>query len=320
MPTKKKESEKPQEQEQTQEPEKPPEEEKELLPIQSSNELATATDLYGAMKSVEEFAKIVQKVAPWGQQFKPTEVGLVVRRSLGMGLDPLNPHEVQVWKDKRGQICFQLAYTLVTEWVKRFKGEHTEPIFYQLSDIEAEGEGLSEGDVAFYATFIMTEDMPRMHDLIKMGFDPKEAKSMVTVKGIGVATKAEYSGQYFVPAGRSRAWKLKKRAMVDAYRCKFGTPTRAEIMELRRRGTLEAATTADWEVASDDGEEESFEGRVRLAELSANTRQTLDEWDSLNDEEKKARFEQNKRLLRGDPDADITEGHYTEVQPEAVEA
>jgi hypothetical protein len=199
---------------------------------------------------VNRIATVVQKVAPWGIGLKPQEIGLVVRRAISMGVDPLNPHEIQIWKDRRGVINMQLAYTLMTEWVKRFKGKHTEPQYFRLTSEQLADEGLNDDDVAYFARFVMIDDLPNVIKFAEV-FGAETARQMYTVTGLGVASRAEYDGQYFAANGRSKSWKVQKRALTDAYRKKFGTPTQAEIMELRRMVTYDAIDPEDWEATAD---------------------------------------------------------------------
>jgi len=160
-------------------------------------------------------------------------------------LDPLNQHEVQIWKDSRGTVNFQLAYTLTTEWVRHFHGEHTEPQYHRLGTEELAAEGLAENDTAFRVSFLMKRDIPSLSALTE-AYDARQARAMLEITGLGVAQVGEYTGKYFAPAGRSRAWKVKKRALTDAYRRKFGTPTRSEIEELRRAGGMANVRPQDW--------------------------------------------------------------------------
>jgi len=233
--------------------------------VSQTQEAATAASLYGAKEDQTHLYQAIKAIAPWvnpsrGPKMSEREVTLVVRRAMAMGLDPLTPHEVQIWKDHRGNVNFQLAYTLLAEWVRKFKGDHTEPIYDRLGEAELIGEGLDVDDIAYRVTFIMKDDIKHLKTLIEAGYEPKHARRMVEVKGIGVADGNEYAGEYFAPKGRSRSWKVKKRALTDAYRRKFGTPTRPEIVELRRlRGDADL-TLEDWEVAAD-----CANGKDRLA-------------------------------------------------------
>lgn len=189
---------------------------------------------------IQQFAELVRRIVPWASErascpMSNGEVGLVVRRALTMGLDPLNPHEVQIWKDKRGSINFQIAYTLLAAWVLRFHGEHTEPQFSRLTEEQLKAEGLAPKDIAYRVRFIMKRDLAAMREMMALRvFDTHEIRAMFEITGLGVAGLKEYNGQYFAPAARSKSWKVQKRAVTDAYRRKFGTPTKAEIEELRR--------------------------------------------------------------------------------------
>jgi hypothetical protein len=123
--------------------------------VTREQEIATAATLYGAERDIKEFGYAIKSFAPWAEKMENKDVSLVVRRSLAMGLDPLNPHEVQIWVDNRGKVQFQLAYTLTVQWVKHFKGEHTEPLYEPLTQADLDMEGLDHGCMAFYCRFIM---------------------------------------------------------------------------------------------------------------------------------------------------------------------
>lgn len=221
---------------------------------------------------VQRFAQVVKSCAPWAKDLTNAEIGLSVRRALAMGLDPLNPHEVQIWKDNRGNINFQLAYTLMVEWVKRFKGNHTEPRFERLSQEQAEEEGIPSGAVAYRVRFVMTDDLPRMTEFMQTGlYDAREVRAMFEVTGVGVATSQEWANQYFAPNGRSKANKVQKRALIDAYRRKFGTPSRSEIETMRRDNVIPQTEIEDWERVAEI-EDLSAHERARVASEYAGQR------------------------------------------------
>lgn len=224
--------------------------------VTAQQERATAVSIYGQDDQVKQMIQAVRTVAPWINNrdpklsFSDNEVALVVRRAMAMGLDPLNPHEVQIWKDNRGSVNFQISYTLMAEWVRRFKGTHTEPEYHRLTKEELIEEGLQQTDVAYRVSFVMDDSIDKLMVLAQV-YGAEKARAMVAVTGFGCAKASEYSSEYFAPAGRSKTWKVQKRAMVDAYRRKFGTPTRAEIEELRRIGGFERVRAEDWEGTED---------------------------------------------------------------------
>jgi hypothetical protein len=279
---------------------------KDLVEVQQRS--ITADSLYGSEEDQKALYRAVSKFAPWVKGQHPMsaeEVMLVVRRSTSQGLDPLNPHEVQIWKDRHG-VQIQHAYTLMVEWVKHFKGDFTEPQYERLTDHELREEGLEEDDVAYRVHFLMKDDIPLLIELKGCGYDAKEAKRMLEVTGLGVAPRNEYDGDYFAPKGRSKSWKVKKRAMTDAIRRKFGTPTRAEIVELRRVRGDSRLTLEDWVVSAEDGE-----AQLQLARAAAEERTWREEFDSLSEEEQKKRLEEMHTLLSGTKDD--REGNLTDA-------
>ena len=290
----------------------------EMALVTREQEHQTATSLYGGNDQLRELFDAVKAVAPWAngkESMTNNEIALVVRKAVAMGLDPLNAHEVQIWKDKRGAVNFQIGYPLMVEWVRHFHGEHTEPRYHRLSADELKAEGLQAADVAYRVTFLMKADIGSLQTLSESGYDPQEARAMLEVSGLGVATAAEYQGEYFAPAARSRSWKVQKRAMVDAYRRKFGTPNRSEIEELRRIGGFERVHPEDWE-----GTEELKPGDAgALAKSHALDREHR---EALEDPEYAAEFaatvvEAQAALY---PEAKIVEAQVRDVEPDPAPA
>lgn len=214
----------------------------------------------------EQMVDVVRRLAPWARDVPPAEVELVVRRALTMGLDPLNPSEVQIWKDERGKISFQIGYQLMEAWVKKLHGEHTQPRFFRLSSEELKAEGMAETTIAYRCEFIMVQDFKAISEATEI-FGREEALRMFTCIGLGAATQAEYNGAYFAPKGRSASWKVQKRALTDAYRRKFGLPTAEELLEVKRRFGFAALSAEDYELA--EGLTDDLAGLHALAQSNA---------------------------------------------------
>jgi hypothetical protein len=266
-------------------------------------ERTTAMRLYGGDGDIAAFGYAVKKVAPWAKNMEDHDIGLVVRRALAMGVDPLNPHEVQIWTDNKKRVQFQLAYTLMAEWVRHFYGQHTEPKFDELDENGKDREGLPHSAMAFRVTFIMHSDLAKLETLLKI-FQPQEARQMVTVKGLGVAFPQELQSPYFAPAGRSPAWKVQKRALVDAYRRKFGTPTRDQITVLRRISGRDQVAPEDWvEVASFAGTMTQDE-RTEHAIAQAETRIANEERGKMTPEKAAEILEHGRIVLHGGDNMD----------------
>jgi hypothetical protein len=272
-------------------------------------EQSAVSRLYGGQENVNDLAAVVKKVAPWAKGFSNDDIGLAVRRAVSMGLDPLNSHEVQIWKDKRGNVKFQISYTLLAEWVSYHKGDFTDPQYRRLTEDELFDEGLVPTDIAYRCSFLMKKDIPLLGELVSGGYPPDQARRMLEVSGIGVASKGEYNGKYFAPAGRSKSWKVQKRAFVDAVRRKWGTPSRPEIEELRRERGNGTLTIGDWEHGG---------GTERGAQIAAGDRKALEEREQMTPEERLAEYERNRSLLRGDPDDEFIEGSFEDPTPEST--
>jgi hypothetical protein len=240
-------------------------------------------------------------VAPWvhyklngqWQQTTKKEVSLVIRRCMALGVDPLNDKEVHIWRGKHG-VNFQLAYTLMAQWVRNMKGGHTEPRFTDLTPAEKELHGLAENDQATRASLVMLSDIHNIIALTQAGFSPEEARAHFTVTGLGTVRAKDWASPYFAPNGRSKRWKLQKRALTDAYRRRFGEPSRQEIHVLRRqRGDVlllpEDLNGTDHLLPVD-------RTNLALAHAQARTRSAVA--TERNPDEVLAR---GRRLLRGDP-------------------
>ena len=216
---------------------------------------ASLGQLYGDQEEITAMAKAVRTVAPWANDPKFTltnhEIGLAIRRCRALGLDPLNPHEVQIWKDKHG-LHLQLAYPLLTQWVRETHGGHTAPTYRELTAEELDDEGLPDCVPAIRCSFILDSDLDRMLALIEAGFDPAEARALFTRHGLGTATISDWTNPYFAPNGRSKRWKLRKRALTDAYRMLFGSPSRDDIIQLRRSRHQHLLTPEDFAHIADD--------------------------------------------------------------------
>jgi hypothetical protein len=171
----------------------------------------TVETLYGDDAQVAALAERVMMVAPWAhyklsgewQQMTKKEVSLVIRRCMALGVDPLNDKEVHIWRGKHG-VNFQLAYTLMAQWVRNMKGGHTEPRFTDLRPDEKDLHGLSENDQATRASLVMLSDIPNIIALSQAGFSPEEARAHLTVTDLGTVRAEDWASPYFAPSGRSK--------------------------------------------------------------------------------------------------------------------
>ena len=276
-------------------------------------EVKTTVQMYGNDDEIQALGELVKQFAPWAKDLTNVEIGGVVRRVMSMGLDPLNGHEVQIWKDNRKVVQVQPAYTLMIDWVKKFNGDHTQPRYYRLVEEELAEQGLPADAVAYKCTFIMNEDLDRMTTLLNMNvYEPKEIREMFEVSGLGVSLAEEYNAkskggvEYFAPTGRSKSWKVEKRALIDAYRHKFGTPSRSEIETLRRQSGTDKITPDDWQGAYEVGADER--GTLALAQDSAQQRDK----EPMTREEAKT----GANALYGDGNGGTVDGVFKDVPSE----
>jgi hypothetical protein len=212
----------------------------------------SADHLYGDDEQVAELAERVRMVAPWvrykdggsWREMTREEISLVVRRCMALGVDPLNQHEVQVWRDWKG-VQFQLAYTLMTQFAQQICGGHAEPLYEELTDDQLLAEGLTSNDHAAYCYVPLDKDWDRVMALMDRGMSYEEAAKKFAARGLGVALAEEWNNKHFAPNGRSKLWKVRKRAYTDAIRMRFGVPSRSDIVELRRMRRDDGPTDRD---------------------------------------------------------------------------
>ena len=208
-------------------------------------------------KDDEQFRRgqAVRQLAKWANGDYPmtdSEIALMVIRGDTTGLDVFNAHEVQIYKDKHG-IQWMLAYTLVAQWADRCLGGHTQPRYNVLSEEETDLQGIPEGEGAIRCAFMMNKDIDRFIRLVSGGIDQDRAEEMCTRTGIATVKGKDWNNKYFAPNGRSKMWKLQKRAYVDAIRTNFGEPGYSEIVMLRRERGEQSMRPQDWQVGAGDG-------------------------------------------------------------------
>lgn len=256
-----------------------------------------------------KFGQMIRSFAPWANNEKhpvtDVEIALIVQRGAKSGLDVLNPHEVQVWKDKRGNINFQIAHALTAQWANVTLGGHTQPRYCELTDDEKESHGIPTTDHAIRCELVMLADISLIKTMIDAGWEPQEARTDVTMIGVGVVSASDWDGAYFAPNARSKRWKLEKRAYADAIRGRYGTPSEKDILELRRVRGEDSIEPGDWAVAQD---EISTETAVRHAKVSANG--NGHETPTETPEETLAR---NRAIMHGAPEDDFIDGIVEDV-------
>jgi hypothetical protein len=68
----------------------------------------------------------------------------------------------------------------------------------------------------------MLSDIPHVIALSEAGFSPEEAREHFTVTGLGTVKAEDWASPWFARKGRSKRWKLQKRAVTEAQRRRFG--------------------------------------------------------------------------------------------------
>jgi len=198
-------------------------------------------------------ANQIRKFAHWanGEKYPMSndEVILTAIRARQMGVHPLNDKAFSAYKDAHG-IHLDYHYSLIAKYVTKARGiRHTNPRYFRLSSEELEQEGLNDNFVAYYATFILIEDLQHYYDLMER-VPEKLAYQTIAKHGLGSVIKKRWASPHFAPNGRSKAWKVQKRALKDAYVKAFGYPAPAEAAALQAAGGWISPSDSDLEVAA----------------------------------------------------------------------
>jgi len=258
-----------------------------------------------ALYPTDELAQrgaMLRAFAPFAHGSEPVtdqEIALVVLRADAMALDALNPHEVEVFKDKRGKINFMLSYVLEHQWIEEFHGGHLRPEYTPFTEDEKEQHGIPLVDKAMWCRFIMKRDIPLIAQMAEAGWTYEDARAEVTNVGHATVTRADWDAtahgkEFFAPNARDKQWKLNKRAFVDAVRSNFGDPSPRAIFQLRRARGEENIDAGDWEVANG---EKATDARVRHAQAVAHARQ-----QEPVDETAEETLKRNTTILHGEED------------------
>ena len=232
-------------------------------------------------------AEMIFRFAPYAHSddypMRKDECLFVAIRCHEMGVHPLNLQGIQVYKDNHG-IHIDYHYSMIIKYASQIrKVRHTQPRYTRLTPEQLEDEGLGATDIAYYASFIPYEaldDYYRMMD--KM--NTQEAYDLFAIRGIGSVSKTKWSGAYFAPNGRSRAWKVQKRALKDAYVRWLGYPSPSEARYMQEQtGWVEPTPdTLETYAATEDDENvillsENATKQNRYIEEHPATREEMDD-------------------------------------------
>lgn len=188
-----------------------------------------------------------QEVINWlrsllGAEASDQEIINAARTMQALGLRP-DRHECAIWF-QRGHVHVEIAYTLLVKYAKAHG--YINPRFRRLTPAEIKEDGMPPGSIGYECKMIQQDLLPMWISLANKT-DAKTADDVLCVTGRGYATPEEWRSTYFPPKGRSRAWRVQKRALADAIRRTIGSPGREEIEALRtpELPALTAEETAD---------------------------------------------------------------------------
>ena len=204
-------------------------------------------------------AEMIFRFAPYAHSddypMTKSDCLFVAIRCREMGVHPLNSQGIQVYNDNHG-IHIDYHYSMIIKYASQLrKVRHTQPRYTRLTPEQLEDEGLGATDIAYHATFIPYEALDDYYKMMDK-MTPQEAYDLFAIRGIGSVSKNKWGGSYFAPNGRSRAWKVQKRALKDAYVRWLGYPSPSEARYMQEQTGWVEPTEAALETyaATEDGE------------------------------------------------------------------
>ena len=194
-------------------------------------------------------AEMVHRFAPYAEEMTRDDALFVAIRCDEMGVHPMNDKAIQVYKDSHG-IHIDYHYSLIAKYVSQIRGiRHTQPRYTRLTTEQLEEQGLAPTDIAYFASFVPRDAWDDYYNMMDR-MSAQDAYDLFAVRGIGSTSKEKWDGFYFAPNGRSKAWKVYKRALKDAYVTAFGYPSPSEARSLQEKSEFFAPSMEALEYSS----------------------------------------------------------------------
>jgi len=206
----------------------------------------------------------------------------------------LNPFRGEVYFYKsRGQMVVVDGYKALARWAGK-KAPYSE---------WDENLPLDDGRVEHVRVWILRDDRREMLEMFTgMGAPWAEAIKMAATYADGVVTQADTLTRNNAPKDPPTGWTwrdvARKRAFKNAINLSHGAPSPRDIADMSWDVNGTKTLPEDWDGAEDLSQHEA----EKLAALRANGREQQAVWQTLEPQEKQQRFEENNRLLHGDPD------------------
>ena len=251
---------------------------------------------WGDRDVLREYATRLKRFMPGGDKLTWDEAFLLAQYGMITGANVFRG-EIYAYT-YRGQVILVEGYKLLVRWAKR-KSDYLERF---------EPLPVPDGWLGQRAYILPLPRHTFLTTLLQSGVDYLEAFRLVATFGDGtvrpdemVSTKHGQQKAITPPVGWTWDQRCRTRALKQALRFAYGAPTVAEIA--RETWMVGGTTTGpqDWETALSIPGLHAPE-RERVAVLSHDTAKQLAELEQLTTTELAERLQDNRTLLRGEPD------------------
>lgn len=199
---------------------------------------------WGSREEVKEIAARLKRFVPGTKNMNDDEIMAYAQLVHMTGLNPCSG-ELHGWDSKgggRGILITKLGYGILVRWAQSqepFTTRFTTKLNTETEDITARCQLLRRSDRQLLKQ-LLANDAPY-----------REALDWATTEGIGIITKAErwskkYKKWIDPPKSKSWEWKAEKRALEDAIRRAYGTPSTQELARQTWIVAGIATTPEDW--------------------------------------------------------------------------
>lgn len=202
--------------------------------------------------------------------------------------------EVYGYPDSKGNMQLVDGYKILVRWAKKVSN------YSDKYELLAEGdEGTIKGDVA-YRCWIMRHDLKNeLTFYIQSGASFQEAYELVATSAVGLVTAGERKNA--APKGWTWDQQARKRALKNCLNLAYAMPSIDELAADSWQVDGTQTKPEDWqevEIYKSEGE------RERHAQLAAWNRQAEEDWDQAPPDERKAKVEASRNLMRDNGDDD----------------
>lgn len=223
-----------------------------------------APDAWGSREEVKEIADRLKRFVPGTKKMNGTEIMAFAQLVHMTGLNPC-ASELHGWDSKgdgSGVLITKLHYGILVRWAMS-----QEPFATRFTTEMDESE-----NIISRCRLLRQSDRPLLGQLLSNGVDYQEALAWATTEGLGIVTKKErwskkYKRWIDPPKSKSWPWKAEKRALEDAIKRAYGSPSTKELA--RQSWIVEGVVTipSDWADVTPEMLPNEREAQARLTAL-----------------------------------------------------